>query len=133
MIRRPPRSTRTDTLFPYTTLFRSVFIQLVPKRARQARLAVQRNRISQWHKRYRAAEIEDLAIGVDDGGEQRRDRAIAKIECIVDRGTLRIGIAYAAFKRKLSADVIIGIAEKHIVIQERPVVIAGQRIILPDN
>src|SRR3546814_14420034 len=27
MIRRPPRSTRTDTLFPYTTLFRSkVFI-----------------------------------------------------------------------------------------------------------
>src|SRR3546814_4736616 len=25
MIRRPPRSTRTDTLFPYTTLFRSRF------------------------------------------------------------------------------------------------------------
>src|SRR3546814_18887867 len=25
MIRRPPRSTRTDTLFPYTTLFRSIF------------------------------------------------------------------------------------------------------------
>src|SRR3546814_15616693 len=30
MIRRPPRSTRTDTLFPYTTLFRS------PRRQRQA-------------------------------------------------------------------------------------------------
>src|SRR3546814_13384698 len=26
MIRRPPRSTRTDTLFPYTTLFRSHFL-----------------------------------------------------------------------------------------------------------
>src|SRR3546814_15960567 len=26
MIRRPPRSTRTDTLFPYTTLFRSVLL-----------------------------------------------------------------------------------------------------------
>src|SRR3546814_13064685 len=26
MIRRPPRSTRTDTLFPYTTLFRSVLV-----------------------------------------------------------------------------------------------------------
>src|SRR3546814_5712332 len=25
MIRRPPRSTRTDTLFPYTTLFRSAY------------------------------------------------------------------------------------------------------------
>src|SRR3546814_12772691 len=27
MIRRPPRSTRTDTLFPYTTLFRSMQIR----------------------------------------------------------------------------------------------------------
>src|SRR3546814_12986698 len=27
MTRRPPRSTRTDTLFPYTTLFRSVEIE----------------------------------------------------------------------------------------------------------
>src|SRR3546814_17901549 len=33
MIRRPPRSTRTDTLFPYTTLFRSfdVALGLVPQ------------------------------------------------------------------------------------------------------
>src|SRR3546814_19253760 len=29
MIRRPPRSTRTDTLFPYTTLFRSSRDELV--------------------------------------------------------------------------------------------------------
>src|SRR3546814_1912372 len=28
MIRRPPRSTRTDTLVPYTTLFRSLFERL---------------------------------------------------------------------------------------------------------
>src|SRR3546814_12195802 len=28
MIRRPPRSTRTDTLFPYTTLFRSLVQRL---------------------------------------------------------------------------------------------------------
>src|SRR3546814_11379351 len=34
MIRRPPRSTRTDTLFPYTTLFRSWLL----KRPRGARL-----------------------------------------------------------------------------------------------
>src|SRR3546814_15090310 len=33
MIRRPPRSTRTDTLFPYTTLFRST----VDQRIRAAR------------------------------------------------------------------------------------------------
>src|SRR3546814_3875756 len=34
MIRRPPRSTRTDTLFPYTTLFRSAGLQRAPDRDR---------------------------------------------------------------------------------------------------
>src|SRR3546814_4459908 len=35
MIRRPPRSTRTDTLFPYTTLFRSL-LDKAPVQARYA-------------------------------------------------------------------------------------------------
>src|SRR3546814_5065917 len=37
MLRRPPRSTRTDTLFPYTTLFRSCLLMdqaLSPRRLR---------------------------------------------------------------------------------------------------
>src|SRR3546814_2551637 len=34
MIRRPPRSTRTDTLFPYTTLFRSINTDLAQDRDR---------------------------------------------------------------------------------------------------
>src|SRR3546814_5207919 len=33
MIRRPPRSTRTDTLFPYTTLFRSHLVEAHAGRA----------------------------------------------------------------------------------------------------
>src|SRR3546814_14761523 len=33
MIRRPPRSTRTDTLFPYTTLFRSCITKVFPTRS----------------------------------------------------------------------------------------------------
>src|SRR3546814_2720856 len=33
MIRRPPRSTRTDTLFPYTTLFRSYTLRRLAARA----------------------------------------------------------------------------------------------------
>src|SRR3546814_18663946 len=37
MIRRPPRSTRTDTLFPYTTLFRSVDVEF----QREIRLVLQ--------------------------------------------------------------------------------------------
>src|SRR3546814_8009329 len=35
MIRRPPRSTRTDTLFPYTTLFRSATSRTIPHRIGQ--------------------------------------------------------------------------------------------------
>src|SRR3546814_17239676 len=36
MIRRPPRSTRTDTLFPYTTLFRSIHqVNLLRKRIKR--------------------------------------------------------------------------------------------------
>src|SRR3546814_1584553 len=51
MIRRPPRSTRTDTLFPYTTLFRSV----------QARLRLCRGRPEE--RRCDAADGRDAAEG----------------------------------------------------------------------
>src|SRR3546814_1340740 len=40
MIRRPPRSTRTDTLFPYTTLFRSSSTSRVPNK--ESRMAVKK-------------------------------------------------------------------------------------------
>src|SRR3546814_11748022 len=38
MIRRPPRSTRTDTLFPYTTLFRSSQFDVQKKREQPVRM-----------------------------------------------------------------------------------------------
>src|SRR3546814_17945828 len=62
MIRRPPRSTRTDTLFPYTTLFRS----LHPRRWRQHRDPA----------RARSARAADAAVG----GRARRaaDAAAAR-------------------------------------------------------
>src|SRR3546814_4740488 len=42
MIRRPPRSTRTDTLFPYTTLFRSgdTAVILAPRRSHEAAIGL---------------------------------------------------------------------------------------------
>src|SRR3546814_7095040 len=43
IIRLPPRSTRTDTLFPYTTLFRSPI--LAPQRQRNLRRAAARRRL----------------------------------------------------------------------------------------
>src|SRR3546814_7369277 len=49
MIRRPPRSTRTDTLFPYTTLFRSEIEQRLCLRARHAGLEEARDRLVVFH------------------------------------------------------------------------------------
>src|SRR3546814_10227086 len=45
MLRRPPRSTRTDTLSPYTTLFRSPFGAMQELLAKLARLL----RLPQWN------------------------------------------------------------------------------------
>src|SRR3546814_2664255 len=44
MIRRPPRSTRTDTLFPYTTLFRSFGVEIGFAQDRRHRHIVARDR-----------------------------------------------------------------------------------------
>src|SRR3546814_1728329 len=54
MIRRPPRSTRTDTLFPYTTLFRSdvagIFLgSTQPEELQQCGLLFARERFEPGH------------------------------------------------------------------------------------
>src|SRR3546814_2028998 len=50
MIRRPPRSTRTDTLFPCTTLFRSPASPLLPRGSNRGdrMLARYRTRLYRW-------------------------------------------------------------------------------------
>src|SRR3546814_2088180 len=61
MIRRPPRSTRTDTLFPYTTLFRSL-----------QRLALVREQLGaiEAERRARRAEAARQAAGEQPSGFQ---------------------------------------------------------------
>src|SRR3546814_8377079 len=56
MIRRPPRSTRTDTLFPYTTLFRSAGCE-APERALLSRvqLSIARSRSRRRRRDWRNA------------------------------------------------------------------------------
>src|SRR3546814_10033668 len=49
MIRRPPRSTRTDTLFPYTTLFRSFVVDRKRAAAATADGAVHRAIVDHRH------------------------------------------------------------------------------------
>src|SRR3546814_20755195 len=55
MLRLPPRSTRTDTLFPYPTLFRSVLDDLVDRGRRQRRWPsgdTENGRYLSLHRRY---------------------------------------------------------------------------------
>src|SRR3546814_1988542 len=60
MIRRPPRSTRTDTLFPYTTLFRSADHRVRLRRRRRHRAgavpAAARRPGAEPHHRVRSEE-----------------------------------------------------------------------------
>src|SRR3546814_6639048 len=75
MIRRPPRSTRSDTLFPYTTLFRSAEGEAFGGRPVEhfAVLLV---------GEHRAARVDHTAqrlVSVDVGGD-RRQRAADRIE-----------------------------------------------------
>src|SRR3546814_15652020 len=64
MIRRPPRSTRTDTLFPYTTLFRS---QLGQGRVPAAFVEMRRERPAHITKHQGKS---DLSAKVADGQAQ---------------------------------------------------------------
>src|SRR3546814_3386170 len=54
MIRRPPRSTRTDTLFPYTTLFRSAEAPASPSRGFRQPLLPRADRGAPCRRRYPA-------------------------------------------------------------------------------
>src|SRR3546814_6637455 len=60
MLRRPPRSTRTDTLFPYTTLFRSPSRPWgAPTRLRLRHLAVRARQVHQQQRDRRRRDAGD--------------------------------------------------------------------------
>src|SRR3546814_14448411 len=64
MIRRPPRSTRTDTLFPYTTLFRSWNMPSAFAVAKVSTYATSRSALQ--HRHLVAAQGQDIdAISTD--------------------------------------------------------------------
>src|SRR3546814_19831298 len=62
MIRRPPRSTRTDTLFPYTTLFRAPAVERAAAVEEQRRDPV---RIAGVHPERHPQEGIDVACALD--------------------------------------------------------------------
>src|SRR3546814_1988365 len=91
MIRRPPRSTRTDTLFPYTTLFRSadeagvIFCRSVEHRQPEIDMAEQpAQRIVEVDVR-RHLEHRARAVGP---ALRRRDRQILLRREMMEKGPL---------------------------------------------
>src|SRR3546814_13944145 len=78
MIRRPPRSTRTDTLFPYTTLFRSGDLEIMGDAYHGAVLIV-RKHLKSFHdtRAVLAVEIARGLVAQDQPGvvcKRARDR-----------------------------------------------------------
>src|SRR3546814_14085258 len=72
-IRRPPRSTRTDTLFPYTTLFRSMGAEPIRLEARHRSARMLRTAmggaIAEW---LAEPDIIEIMLNPDGRSEERR-------------------------------------------------------------
>src|SRR3546814_12538285 len=109
MIRRPPRSTRTDTLFPYTTLFRSVLAAAGAERQRQldqdraARAGADRARSKATRRTSAPARAEherrrlDPRPGREDAGRQRAaGRQAAALDPRLRKPTTRSTRAHTA-------------------------------------
>src|SRR3546814_3952981 len=100
MVRRPPRSTRTDTLFPYTTLFRSVpggRVRLVQPvldadrggggvRLRAARFVLADPEDGRTHATHRAHP--GPAAGAGGGGVHGAGQCVAAVPGLADPGAL---------------------------------------------
>src|SRR3546814_10738546 len=88
MIRRPPRSTRTDTLFPYTTLFRSV------RGVRRADPRTDRRR------RGPAPGRDDLRHAEREGCDRRRQRRRSEEHTSELQSLMRISYAVFCLQKK---------------------------------
>src|SRR3546814_6958563 len=94
MIRRPPRSTRTDTLFPYTTLFRSLILEARDRR--QIVVGIGVGEFGRWRPQLANIEMHDalhlrdqkrLHAAIELGDHQmRRGRGIV----VIDRKSTRL-------------------------------------------
>src|SRR3546814_3358389 len=106
MIRRPPRSTRTDTLFPYTTLFRSAKVlgqQVQPVGAvldagdPQARVTLEHAVHDQ--RRHRVVDGPSLGEHVAERIALRSEEHTSELQSL-----MRISYAVFCLKKKKSLD-----------------------------
>src|SRR3546814_1037762 len=97
MIRRPPGSTRTDTLFPYTTLFRSLcrIVRWQYGRGLDARRR-ERQRAQAGRRVRHAHRDEKRQFGaLRDGGDRRSEEHTSELQSL-----MRISYAVFCLKKK---------------------------------
>src|SRR3546814_4637487 len=109
MIRRPPRSTRTDTLFPYTTLFRSrrlVLQRPVPVGGPEDALDVCAGTLRHQAREQRHHNLEVLAVGLLVAQAelnrlgQRSEEHTSELQSL-----LRTSFAVSCLKKKTSSNI----------------------------
>src|SRR3546814_3613877 len=102
MIRPPPRSTRTDTLFPYTTLFRSVLLQGTSQRrgdpARRDRIDA--DTVLGISQRQRFGQLRHPALACRIGGHQRAAKERSEEHTSELQSLMRISYAVFCLKKK---------------------------------
>src|SRR3546814_4637940 len=92
MIRRPPRSTRTDTLFPYTTLFRSPSsVENLPEYKTRIR-AAERTMAAQGF----TGSGNALVAAAEASGEARSEEHTSELQSL-----MRISYAVFCLKKKI--------------------------------
>src|SRR3546814_9507114 len=94
MVRRPPRSTRTDTLFPYPTLFRSIPVSLVGTFAVMAALGFSINNLTLFGLVLAVGIVVDDAIVVVENVE-RSEEHTSELQSL-----MRISYAVFCLKNK---------------------------------
>src|SRR3546814_2405686 len=94
MIRRPPRSTRTDTLFPYTTLFRSLARQRCVDLAERLQREIN---VLPAHADTRVGNLDTNAVPIasDSDGHFRSEEHTSELQSL-----MRISYAVFCLKKK---------------------------------
>src|SRR3546814_5054423 len=114
MIRRPPRSTRTDTLFPYTTLFRSDIGDVRPDLVGERLHHLLHQRIVALHKSTVHREITDSGAKDGEKCDQHRIAHGGRSEEHTSELQSLMRISYAVFclKKKNKASTHIHLDER---------------------
>src|SRR3546814_20140226 len=89
MIRRPPRSTRTDTRFPYTTLFRSRLLGM----ALDIDVELRRHEVAPHHVGFQLGHVDAVRRESPERLVERR-RHVAHVEDEGDRKSTRLNSSH---------------------------------------